>query len=155
MKKYLSAIAAICLGISAYAYEISADSEKTQYGVVATSETYAGSNYDFKFGSWQKADSSKSFVAIDWEKKSIELTDNGAMIEGPYSIASVSDEYRDGQGRPSVKIVVYDLTEGYADEEMSVVFILTASEGDSVKNMTAGYLFQVFDQDVYGFELRR
>lgn len=128
-----------------------AGGKKNQYTVTATSETYLTDATDnFKFNSWQKTGSGESLIIIDWEKGVIEFNDHGAAYEGPYFIASTGEPYKDAHGRISVKL---GISEGYDDE--GTYFIISVTEGDSVKEMKKGFLYQVFSEDVFGFEISK
>lgn len=146
MKKVLSSLFALCIFFAASASDINSPEGVVKYSVTAISESYLGATSDLDKGPWQK-ENSTSYVAIDWEKKVIEVSD-----EGPYRIVSVGKEQNDDKNRPSVCVVV---DEGYQDDEMQIQFIIVVTEGKSVKEMKKGYLFQVFGEDVFGFELSR
>lgn len=149
MNKYLIVSALLILLSTTAVSAAGVRDEKQRLTVTATSDTYLKADGTFEFASWQQAPSG-SVVTIDWEGKTIEFSENGRAYEGPYYILSISEEYLDADQHPSVKLTVY---EGMEDE--GTIFIVTATEGDSVRSMEKGVLIQLFDGDVFGFKLGR
>lgn len=74
------------------------------------------------------------------------------MMEGPFNIISVGKEYLNADKQPSVRLMV---DEGYGFEDMVVEFVITATEGKDIKSMEKGYLYQIYDTDVFGYKLSR
>lgn len=149
MKHYLIISMALFFFTAAFANATGTKDEKQRFTVTATSDTYLKADGTFEFKSWRQ-ESSGSFVTIDWEGKTIEFSENGQTYEGPYYILSIGEEYLDSDRRPSVKLSVY---EGFEDE--GTTFVITVTEGDSIKSMSKGFLIQMFEGDVFGFELSR
>ncbi len=151
--KQIVILLALALGLLApvAAKTTRAGDKIVQYTVTATSETYLTDTMDnIKFNSWQKSGSDESLIIIDWENGTIVFNDHGVIYEGPYYITSTGEPYKDARGRLSVKL---GISEGFDDE--GTFFIISVTEGDSVKEMTKGYLYQVFSEDVFGFEIRK
>lgn len=149
MRKALLALFALCAALTTRASGINSSDGIVKFSVKALSETYLGDLADLDKGPWYE-DKSSSTVIIDWDKKVIEMKENNVLIEGPYRIISIGEEYRDTKNRPSVVLMV---DEGYGGEEMATEFIIVVTEGKSVKEMEKGYLFQIFEPDVYGYDL--
>lgn len=152
MRKTILTVLAICACAISFAGTNHSQAEKTKFVVTALGESYLGSDNNPKIDSWQATNSTSSTVVIDWDKKVIEITENGQMMEGPFKILSVGKEYLNADKQPSVRLLV---DEGYGFDDMAVEFVITATEGKDVKSMVKGYLYQIYDTDVFGYKLSR
>lgn len=155
MKKLFLILATALFVVASFAQGSATKQGPSKFTVTSTGECGYNANYDFKISNWQKSNTDKSTVTINWEKKMIEMLENGYTQEGPYFIVSVGEEYLDASNRPTLKLVAAESIGGGNDEEMAAEFVLVATEGKSIKEMTQGYLYQIFFEDVFAYELKR
>lgn len=94
-------------------------------------------------------------MTINWEKKVIEMLENGYAQEGPYLIVTLGKEYVDANNRPTLKLIASEGMADAFDDEMAVEFVIVATEGKSIKEMTKGYMYQIFFEDVFAYELKK